>query len=237
MTISGSAYPLSTITVLKDAQIAAQSISGPDGNFSITINDLTLGNYIFSVYAQDSNGNRSTLFTFPASFSTSATSEVSGVFLSPTISVNKQEVKQGDTIVIFGQSAPNAKVTINIHSSQTLQVQATSASSGAYLYDLDTTPLEFGSHSAISRTAKGNLLSDDSVSASFVVGDQNINAAPTATSSIKGDLNGDGHVNLVDFSILAYWYNKANPPVAYRLDGKTTIDFTDFSIMAYYWTG
>ena len=110
VTIAGSAYPLSKVTVLQDAQIVAQSIAGPDGNFTITINNLSGGNYIFSVYASDNNGNRSALFTFPVYLTVGASTEIGGVFLSPTIATDKQEVKQGDPIVIFGQSVPNASV-------------------------------------------------------------------------------------------------------------------------------
>jgi hypothetical protein len=82
-----------------------------------------------------------------------------------------------------------------------------------------------------------NLMSNDSVSRSFVVGDENV-AAPTAsTTPAKGDLSGDGRVNLIDFSIMAYWYGKPNPPAAEDLNGDGKIDLTDFSIMAFYWTG
>ncbi len=53
-----------------------------------------------------------------------------------------------------------------------------------------------------------------------------------------GDLNGDGRVDLIDFSILAYWWGRAvEPGACYDLnhDGKVTL--ADFSILAYHWTG
>jgi hypothetical protein len=58
----------------------------------------------------------------------------------------------------------------------------------------------------------------------------------------RGDLNNDGRVNLIDFSIAAYWYDKSLPAVLLtrekeRLNGDGRIDMADFSIMAYYWTG
>lgn len=51
------------------------------------------------------------------------------------------------------------------------------------------------------------------------------------------DLNHDGKIEIVDFSILFYWFFKANPPptVDFNLDGKVTI--IDFSILIFYWTG
>lgn len=53
----------------------------------------------------------------------------------------------------------------------------------------------------------------------------------------RGDLNGDNRVDIVDFSILIYWYQKLNPPLYIDLNGDGKIDATDFSILAYYWTG
>jgi hypothetical protein len=53
----------------------------------------------------------------------------------------------------------------------------------------------------------------------------------------KGDSNGDGRVNLVDFSIAAYWYKRANPPASADLNGDGKVDLVDSSIMAFNWTG
>lgn len=49
------------------------------------------------------------------------------------------------------------------------------------------------------------------------------------------DLNCDTAVNLIDFSILIYWFDRSDPPrhVDLRKDGK--IDIRDFSVMAFYW--
>jgi hypothetical protein len=162
---------------------------------------------------------------------------IGGVFLSPTIDVDKQEVKQGDTIAIFGESVPGQQINIQVNSAQTLFLQTTSTANGAYLYDLDTAVLAMGSHSTKSKAVAGSAISEDSVLKSFIVGNQDIAAQSASTCPAKGDLNGDCKVNLVDFSMLAYWYGKPNAPKTYLLDGKAKVDLADFSIMAYYWTG
>ncbi|MBU2544617.1 dockerin type I repeat-containing protein, partial [Patescibacteria group bacterium] len=59
---------------------------------------------------------------------------------------------------------------------------------------------------------------------------------------LKGDLNGDGRVNLVDFSIAAYWYKRTISAEfavkeSERMNGDGKVDLVDFSIMAFYWTG
>jgi len=53
-----------------------------------------------------------------------------------------------------------------------------------------------------------------------------------------GDINKDGSINIVDFSILMYFWHQtppSNPCVDLNKDG--TVDLTDFSIMLYWWTG
>lgn len=56
---------------------------------------------------------------------------------------------------------------------------------------------------------------------------------------INADLNRDGRVNLVDFSILLFWWasdgGDSDPPADINLDG--TVSLTDFSIMLFNWTG
>src|SRR3989338_7702544 len=98
ITFSGRAYPKSTITVLKDAQIAATTVADANANFSVSVTGISSGNYIFSVYSEDSKGIRSSLLTFPVSVTSGATTNIGGVFIAPTIAVDKSEVKRGDNI-------------------------------------------------------------------------------------------------------------------------------------------
>ena len=51
------------------------------------------------------------------------------------------------------------------------------------------------------------------------------------------DYNGDGRVDLVDFSVLIFWFEKTNIPLDIDCNGDGKADIVDFSIMAYYWTG
>jgi hypothetical protein len=59
----------------------------------------------------------------------------------------------------------------------------------------------------------------------------------SSTIYAAADFNQDGYVNIVDFSILAYWYKKQNSPVYVDLNSDTMVTVVDFSIMAFYWTG
>jgi hypothetical protein len=114
ITFSGRAYPLSTVSILKDGQLALTTIAGPDSKFSATISNLSSGDYKFSVYGEDKDHIRSSPFTFPIFITAGVVTNISGIFIAPTISVDKTEVKRGDNIAIFGQSSPASEI-VKIH--------------------------------------------------------------------------------------------------------------------------
>ena len=85
------------------------------------------------------------------------------------------------------------------------------------------------------------MATDYSLAVNFEVGTKNITKGP-AKCPIKADLNNDCKVNLIDFSIAAYWYKRPLSDAfknveKLELNGDGKITLTDFSIMAYYWTG
>ncbi len=246
ISFSGRAYPLSQVVLLKDGQIALQTIAGPDARFDTSLKGLSAGNYVFSLYSQDSNGKRSSLFTFSVFVTNGATTKVSGVFLSPTISVSKAMVKKGDDIAIFGQSVPKGNILISLDGGEKTVVQTLSDAQGVYLYNLDTATLDFGQYLAQSKSSFENEKSPFGESVSFSV----LATSPKEKTETQKDIplvanggfNNDGRINLVDFSIAAYWYKR---PLSQALrimekelfNGDGKIDLVDFSIMAFYWTG
>ncbi len=232
---SGRAYPKSAVTILKDAQIAATTITDNNANFQVSVSGLSAGNYIFSVYSEDDKGNRSSLLTFPVSVTSGTSAQVGGIFIAPTITVDKSEVKRGENIAIFGQSAPKAEVTIAVNSDNDFFGKTVADANGSYLYNFDTAQVDAGQHFTKSKVALDGAISSFSKTISFIVGSKTVIAKPNQV--LKGDLNGDKRVNLVDFSISAYWYKRANPPVSADLNGDGKVDLIDFSIMAFYWTG
>mgnify|MGYP001564388951 CR=1 FL=1 len=234
---SGRAYPKSVVTLLKDAQIAATTVAGADANFQITLSNLSGGNYIFSVYSEDNKGIRSSLLTFPVGVTFGAPTRVSGIFIAPTIVVDKSEVKRGENIVIFGQSTPASEITISVNSEEEFFVKKISDASGAYLFNFDTSILEIGQHTAKSKVALNGEISSFSKVVSFIVGTKTILAEDFKRAPEKGDLNNDKKVGIVDFSIAAYWHNRPSPPPSVDLNKDGKVNLVDFSILAFYWTG
>ena len=197
---TGRAYPRSNITLLQDARVVASTVADANAMFQTSLTNVSAGNYIYSVYSEDSAGNRSSLLSFPVSVTGGAVTNIGGIFISPTIDVDKSQVKKGDNIAIFGQTAPKSVITITVNSSVELFLQAKSDVAGAYLYNLDTSPLEIGSHAAKSKAATSTDISDFGQTVGFAVGTQNVaKKKSTETSKSLGDSNNDGRVNLVDF--------------------------------------
>lgn len=238
---SGRASPGSEVTILRDAQVVATTIADDNANFSISITGMSSGNYIFSIYSEDNQDVRSALLTFPVSITFGVMVSIGGIFIAPTIALDKSEVRRGDNIAIFGQSAPNANITITVNSEEPFFARTKTDEDGVFFYHFDTSPLTFGPHSARSKAARDGRISSFSNPAGFIVGTRNIMAV-NEPRIIRGDVNNDRRVNLIDFSITAFWHRRSLSEAfrvveRERLSGDGRVDLVDFSIMAFHWTG
>ena len=236
---NGTAYPDSHVTLARDGQFLAETTAGPDAQFQFTISGVTPGAYTYSVWSEDARAVRSLSKSFTVSVSPGVGTVISGIFLPPTIEVDKSQVKRGDPITLLGASAPSAQVSVVVHSAQELVKSTLADKNGVWKYVLDTLELEYGSHDASARSKNAVGLSPLSAAVSFVVGDTTVLAtAEKKSASPAVDLNADGRVDIADFSILAYWYKRPLTVAGYKADlnhdGK--VDLKDFSILAYYWT-
>ena len=59
---------------------------------------------------------------------------------------------------------------------------------------------------------------------------------PASCRKLVADINCDGKVNLVDFSIMYYWFEKSSVPSRVDLNKDSKVNIFDFSIMAFYWS-
>jgi hypothetical protein len=159
------------------------------------------------------------------------TTTVSGIFLPPTIELEKVNLAKGEELNIFGQTAPESQISIHVESPQEIIKTTKAKSSGEYDYALDTSPLDEGTHTTRAKAeSPDGLKSSFSSVLAFYVGKYGIKeVAP------KADFNKDGKTNLIDFSILLYWWGKYNPACDQNRDG--IVNLPDFSILLYYWTG
>jgi hypothetical protein len=178
------------------------------------------------------------------------TTTISDIVIAPTISADKYEVKYGNDIKFFGYAYPASQINVIINSDEAIADKTNSDKFGYWAYDLDSGILEMGDHTTKSQTiTPDNLKSPFSESLGFKVGDTDVLAgklpsisgilkpAPLACSK-KGDINNDGKINIVDFSIMLYFWNQRNPAnKCADINGDGAVNLFDFSIMLYWWTG
>jgi len=239
----GKAYPSSNISLLQNGRLIVRTVSGPDASFLISLSNATPGNANYLIVAEDPFGRQSS-FNVPVVITASATTTVSGIFISPTLDLSKRQINSGDNLIFFGRSVPQSEVTIQVNSETELFLRTTADPSGGYLYTLDTSILNVGIHDAKSKSAHNQQVSEFGAPVSFAVLEKGapIQEEPEPETEpeacgLSGDLNKDCKVNLVDFSILAYWYKRANPPALVDVKADRKIDLADFSILASQWTG
>ena len=228
--LQGKSYPCRVVTVLQDGKVVTSSPADPQANFKVEITDITPGVWSFSVWAEDKEGRKSLPFSFSTYVSKGVTTTISGIFLPPTVEIDKTSLSRGEVLNILGQTAPQSEVSIHIGSPEIIR-KTKAESDGTYFYPFDTSDSEEGSHTVRSKaTSPEGLLSTFSQVLAFYVGKYGM-----AEICPKADFNKDGKTNLVDFSIMLYWWGKYNPCVDQNADG--IVNLPDFSILMYYWTG
>lgn len=238
----GFAYPYSRVVLLKDAQVAAETLAADDASFQLSLSDLNAGDHLFALYGESADGNRSVLNPFQISLAKGAITQV-GVVVTPTLGTGAVNIRSGDMLRVEGDAMPASDILAEVSSEHDHYFYSFAASAdGLYAYDINTADYADGQYTLrVRETAPNGLTSGYSRTRVFWVGDVLIpSSIPGAGGS--ADLDGDGAVNLVDFSIAAYWYHRPlsddmrRMEAAY-LNGDGNIDLADFSIIAYYWTG
>jgi Dockerin type I domain len=161
------------------------------------------------------------------------------VNVMPSIKATPNPVTAGQALTVTGYSIPDAVVTLENQldkSSITLKsFTANSDANGFWSITLDTTGFKNGTYKlrAKARQTSGDLIETNYSNYTFY------GVGQAAEAPRSSDLNRDGKVNLIDFSILLFWWNSdggnSNPPADINGDGKVSL--TDFSIMIFNWTG
>ncbi len=234
ISFSGLGYPNSRVYLLQDAVMRESQVANSSGEFTIKLKGLPSALYLFSLYAEDKNGERSPLRLVPVKVENSATT-LSGLLLAPTLVADKDAVKQGDTIIFSGYSAKSAIVSIFLGDDARLLSTVNADQKGYYEYKLSTASFAKGDFIVRTKTSFDNTTSPSSVRLIFNVGD--VTKEHENKLCRYADLNCDGKINLIDFSILLYWVDHTPIPSHVDLNSDGEIDLKDFSILIFYWTG
>ncbi len=233
VTFSGLAYPKATVSILKEGAPAISVIADITGYFTATLEEKYDSTIVYTLYAVDISGNKSLLINYPIVVYTGYITHLSGIRFAPTIVIDKAQVRAGDYLTVFGYSLPSVGMEVFIEGKQKKSFTLTSNSNGTYKIILPMTDLPKGDYVVYVRYANDARISK---LVKFIIGDTNI-PNTDIVENVPGDCNYDGIINLVDFSVLAFWYNKENPPKCVDTNGDNKINLVDFSILAFWWTG
>ncbi len=242
----GIAYPASTIVIEQDSVPVSIIAATAQAVFNVSL-IVDPGSYTFTIYGTDIDGIEGRVSNFTLLLSEGSTTTISGIFLGPTITTDRTSITSGETVTLSGTTAPNSEVNVTLTSSgiaaaasipKIAVVIASADNNGRWLQLFNADDLEVGTHSGKAQAIEPIALAVSEFSKT-VTFDVTAGEEPDeCAGAVPGDINCDGFVNLVDFSILLFYWNTAdpsNPRADINSDG--IVDITDFSIMLFYWTG
>lgn len=233
----GYAYPESLVAILKNGLILNELPANSDGTFEVPVNNIKSGTYTFGIRAKDKNGLLSAVLSYTIFINANEETEVSNIFIAPTLTTDKIEVKQGDVITFSGSTFPRADITLNVFAKSGVIKTTKANDKGVWSYSLSTKGYEFGDYTSRVQAKIGTTASLYSSPMSFTVGTINTLRQKSKPVNSRCDLNNDSRVNLLDFSIMAYWYKRLGFPPKVDLNSDNRVNLTDLSILAYCWTG
>ena len=224
--------------LLRDGTTDQTLTLGGNGEFNFNILSLNQGVYTFDVYAVDGTGKRSATFSSTISLINGTKNAITKIILSPTVTLGKSAVAPGESAPISGYAAPQSSVTVELAPQSragggrsSFEVIAMSDVNGLWRAEADTAGLSVGTYEVRARLAIAGVGTSDLSNPAFLGVGQN----PAVDFGNRADLNHDGKVNLVDFSILLFNWGTADPTADINSDGR--VNLTDFSVLLFNWTG
>ena len=235
VTFSGWSIPLSTVTILKDSAAGVTTQANSDGTFQVTLNGLERGTYTFDAYAQDSKGFASGSYASTLAVGQGTQNNISNILIPPTLGLSNSAVAPGDPLQASGGAIPYTTIEVDVVSpsgSSTPQTyDATSSAAGAWQASIDTTKLARGTYVVSAREIKSDQLESEFGKPAYLT----VGNSAGGSCSASTDMNHDGKVNLIDFSIFLTSWNTSTASADFNCDGQ--VNLADFSIMLFNWTG
>lgn len=167
--VSGDAYPGATVTLLSGGQEIATAIADENAHFEISSGVPNAGSQTFGVYAEDATGTLSPLLSYPTETAPGETFRVDDVFIPPSILIEHSVVRQGETVRVFGYSAPNSEVVITRGLNDASAARTHADSQGLYMLDLMTARVQPGTYELRAQANRNRDASPFGRKISFVV--------------------------------------------------------------------
>lgn len=234
VSILGRAFPNTTVTILIDGTSVGTVRSNSRGEFQFNT-DSEPGTTSFSFYAIDSSGTRSATVNTTFDVTQGAVTNVSGILIPPTIRASNASPNPGDTITLSGQTVPGGTVEVSIDAGSEV-LTTTSDAQGLWSLVFDTRTVSIATHTVRARFISGT----GSVKTESIYGTAlQLFVGVEGKATNNADLNRDTKVNLIDFSVLIFWWGTAGAGATPSADinGNGRVGLEDFSILLFNWTG
>jgi len=233
LNVQGRAFPNANVTILIDGTTVGTVRSNSTGAFLFNTG-VSPGTASLSFFAIDSANTRSATVNTTFDVTQGAVTNVNGILIPPTIRASNTNINPGDVVTLSGQTIPSSRVEISIDNGPNT-LTTTSDAAGNWSLQLNTASLSIAEH-----TVRARFIVSDSPRVESAYGTAlQLFVGVEGRATSNSDLNRDGRVNLIDFSILIFWWGTAggnsNPPA--DINGNGRVGLEDFSILLFNWTG
>lgn len=237
VTISGIGIPGVALTILKDGKVAKENQVSVTGSFSEVFTQLDRGTYTWGAYVKDPDGNLSSTYNSTIYLIGGTNNIIAPVYLSPTIKAATTTVPIGGSLLLsgYGIALTPMQAIMNkqgdVLNSKIITATTTANGNGSWKLVLSTEGLKKGTYEVKAQSLISTK-DQSTFSPTLYIG---VGENPNPNFKNRADLNKDGKVNLVDFSILLFNWKTADAVADINQDG--TVSLIDFSIMLSNWTG
>jgi hypothetical protein len=220
---------------MRDGLEIGTTQANAQGKFIFNRTNLTSGDAIIGLWATDNARRRSITWTFAIALPPSAQAKGAGIILPPTISLQSDVVAPAGSLFVQGASTPGSSVLVSFLPGKS-ETAVSVGLDGLWKYTRTGASFDLGEYYIKARTIlpPGQDKSEWSQLVPFTVG------VPKPGSQCENgpDVNGDGKIDLIDFSILAFWWDqRVVTGATYDLNCDDRVTLADFSILAFSWSG
>lgn len=235
--ISGKYVPKMTVEVLSSGNVLSSIVVPDSGEFSLKVSHLKSGVYSLLLTVSDpsfKDKQYQSSLSYTVYVSDASETYISDVIFPPLFSPVKTSFKLGSLFELYGKALPQSSIIAYIDGKKI--GTTVSASDGTFLVKALTEKV--GKRSLVFKYGAPLEAVPSGKTQTITVYSQNSkDDSSRFVCGSRVDFSLDCRINIVDFSVLAYWYKRSNFPEKYDLNGDGKIDIKDFSIMAYHWTG
>ncbi len=229
---SGQAYPGSKIEVLRRGSLDenAPYLTIPletykvsdDGTFDLSLGVLASDEYFFALRVEDKDGRKTGIIAFDVDLKTTDTLEAKNIFIPPTVELEKTVTARGKEVNIFGYAGPHNLIEIEIDGF--IAQTAKAGEDGYWTAAINTSALTPREHAVkVRQIDRSGQESRFSLARSFRI---------SLLKSPEVDFNGDGVINITDWSVFLFRWGQDDENVRLTIDlnkdGK--INISDFSM-------